>query len=348
MMLIANGDVSQSAMENNDSGEIGQLVFATNQMNENLKELLGKIKNASSSVSDQSNSLTIATDELTESSNQIAMTMYDLSSGAETQANHASQLASSMVSFSNKICEANESGGNIHANSQAILNLTKDGSSAMELSIRQMEEIHEIVEDAVQKVEGLDKQSAEITTLVGVINDIADQTNLLALNAAIEAARAGEHGKGFAVVADEVRKLAEQVSLSVTNITEIVSNIQKETDAVTQSLKGGYREVEEGRDQVITTGKTFEQIHESITNMVKEITTVSQNLSSIASKSDEMNDSIKEIASISEESAAGIEQTSASIQQSASVMNKVSDSANQLSSLTETLNELVSRFKLKE
>ena len=117
-----------------------------------------------------------------------------------------------------------------------------------------MKRIDLIVSEAVNQVQGLDKQSDEISHLVLVIKNIANQTNLLSLNAAIEAARAGEHGKGFAVVADEVRKLAEQVSISVSEITTIVANIQTETNDVVSSLTKGYDEVKEGTMQIEKTG----------------------------------------------------------------------------------------------
>src|SRR5699024_11491137 len=112
----------------------------------------------------------------------------------------------------------------------------------------------QIVHEAVDKVEGLDHDTQEISQLVSVIQNVAEQTNLLALNAAIEAARAGEHGKGFAVVADEVRKLAEQSSNSVKNITDIVETIQNESFNVMDSLSNGYREVTEGTAQIQQTG----------------------------------------------------------------------------------------------
>lgn len=121
--------------------------------------------------------------------------------------------------------------------------MTDKGSQLMDSSTSQMGKIDQIVQDSVYKVQNLNVQSQEISKLIVVVIEIGDQTNLLALNAAIEAARAGEHGKGFAVVADEVRKLAEQTATSVTEITGIVNNMQKEVQLFTGSLQGGYKEV---------------------------------------------------------------------------------------------------------
>src|SRR5699024_5360953 len=181
--------------------------------------------------------------------------------------------------------------------------MTDQGTQLMESSTEQMEIIDQIVHDAVAKVEGLDAHSQEISELVSVIHDIAEQTNLLALNAAIEAARAGEHGQGFAVVADEVRKLAEQSSNSVTNITEIVERIQTESSIVSDSLRDGYKEVEQGTSQITTTGKTFKEISTALIEMVNNTNKVSENLANVAANSQEMNSAIEDIAAISEESA---------------------------------------------
>src|SRR5690606_7168409 len=198
-----------------------------------------------------------------------------------------------------------------------------------------------IVQESVEKVKGLDSQSQDISKLVSVINDIADQTNLLALNAAIEAARAGEHGRGFAVVADEVRKLAEQVSVSVSDITEIVASIQRESTNVVQSLQLGYEEVAKGATQVKTTGDTFAEIDRAIGEMVSNIQIITSNLATMSNDSQEISATIQEIASISEESAAGVEQTSASTQQTSSIMEEIAKSSKDLSIVSEELNELV-------
>ena len=346
MKNISDGDLSQSPLETKSNDEIGQLVTATNAMNENMRDLLNKINTVSETVTSQSEELTQSASEVMEGSEQVSSTMQELASGSETEANSASELSSAMQQFARDVDEANDNGENIRQTSNEVLNITNEGSQLMNSSKGQMAKIDQIVQDAVQKVQGLDAHSQKISELVSVIKDIADQTNLLALNAAIEAARAGEHGKGFAVVADEVRKLAEQVSDSVTDITTIVTNIQQESSVVAESLQGGYEEVEQGTNQIEATSDKFEGINHAVTNMVENVKAVSESLVGIAANSQQMNGSIEEIAAISEESAAGIEETSASAQQISASMAEVSGSSNDLAKLAEELNGLVRQFKL--
>ncbi|KMY52207.1 chemotaxis protein [Peribacillus loiseleuriae] len=346
MKLIANGDLSNKPLATKSQDEVGQLVVATNEMNHTIRELLSEINVVSGSIAGQSEELTQSTNEVNAGSQQIATTMQDLVAGTESEARTASELASLMGLFSTSVQEANAIGESIQKASNEVFQMTSEGSRLMESSNKQMVKIDQIVQESVQKVQGLDVKSHEISKLVSVIQEIADQTNLLALNAAIEAARAGEHGRGFAVVADEVRKLAEQVSTSVTDITDIVASIQDESSLVTESLQDGYKEVKQGTIQIETTRETFAGINSAVTEMANSIKTVSENLSSIASNSEKMNGSISEIAAISEESAAGVEQTSASSQQISSSMEEVANSSNDLAKLAEKLNGLVHQFKL--
>lgn len=346
MEQLASGNLSQREIQSKSKDEMGQLVTSTNQLNQNLRAIVSQINTVSETVTSQSEELTQSANEVKMGAEQVAITMQELASGSETQANSASDLSFGMNNFAEKVQEANENSYRIETNSKVVLSMTKDGSELMKNSIAQMDKIDKIVRDSVHKVQGLDKQSQEISNLVTVIKDVSNQTNLLALNAAIEAARAGEHGKGFAVVADEVRKLAEQVSDSVTNITDIVGNIQKESGLVSESLQGGYVEVEKGKAQVESTGETFQGISEAVTEMVSSITTIAENLTEIAANAQEMNGAIEEIASVSEESAAGVEQTSASSQQISSIMEEVAGGSDQLAKLAEELNDLIRHFKL--
>ncbi|WP_226037138.1 methyl-accepting chemotaxis protein [Aquibacillus saliphilus] len=346
LKLIADGDLSLEPLKSNSKDETGQLVVATNQMNDKMREVLQQINTVSETVSSSSEELTQSAGEVKEGSIQVATTMQELASGSESQANNATDLSAVMETFVARMQEANANGDDIYRSSNDVLGMTAEGGKLMDASVKQMATIDQIVQEAVQKVKGLDTQSQEISKLVSVIKDIADQTNLLALNAAIEAARAGEHGKGFAVVADEVRKLAEQVSVSVTDITGIVESIQTESTGVAKSLQGGYQEVEKGTGQIKTTGETFKGINNAVKEMVEKIKSVTTNLSTMSASSQEMSASVEEIASVSEESAAGIEQTSASAQQTSSSMEEVSDSSDELAKLAEELNGLVQKFKL--
>ncbi len=343
---IADGNLAVEPMAYKGKDEIGKLSTAINGMTEHLRNVIQQVATVSQTVTSHSEELTQSANEVKAGSEQVAETMQELASGTETQANSASDLAEVISSFTTKVHQANDKGALVQQASNEVMVMTNEGSTLMEDSTTQMVAIDRIVKESVQKMKGLDAQSKEISKLVSVIRDIAEQTNLLALNAAIEAARAGEQGKGFAVVADEVRKLAEQVSVSVTDITGIVTGIQTESNSVAQSLETGYAEVEKGTTQLRTTGETFQGIQLFVNEMTNSVKQISENLSEMATSSEEMNRSIEDIAAISEESAAGVEQTSASSQQTSSSMEEVAGSSEQLANLAAELNVLVGKFRL--
>ncbi|GIP65163.1 putative sensory transducer protein YvaQ [Virgibacillus pantothenticus] len=346
MKKIADGELSSEAIQAKGKDEVAELMMATNEMNDQLKELLMSIKSVASVVDDKSQGLNQAANEVQQGTEQVAATMEELASGAENQANHAANLASMMNDLNSTIQEVTQSSDSIEKSSKGVLAKTKSGHEIMETTNDQMMKIDQIVKNAVDRVRGLDMKTQEISKLVTVIGEVAEQTNLLALNAAIEAARAGEHGKGFAVVADEVRKLAEQVSVSLNDIKSVVNDIQTESDQVTTSLQDGYKEVENGSEQMSKTKDTFEAIYQSVTEMTDSISVVKTHFERVSDSSKEMNASVGEIAAISEESAAGIEQTSASTQQASSSMQEVTSNAKRLANLADNLKTLMQRFTI--
>ncbi len=343
---IADGDLTAEALEVTSKDEIGTLTLAANTLTEKLSGMMQQIQNVSNEVVSHSEELLQSAVEVKEGTEQVALTMNEIAEGTEAQASNASDLASHMDDFVANAREANKSGEDAQQHSSNVLNLTSTGRTLMEASTKQMTKIDDIVHEAVVNVEGLNNKTQAISQLVLVINDIANQTNLLALNAAIEAARAGEQGKGFAVVADEVRKLAEQVSISVIDISKIVEEIVQETDTVTNSLKSSYGEVQNGTEQIAETSRTFNEIEEAISSMAGNISTVSQNLAQIVENSANINKSVDEIAAVAEESAAGVEQTSATMQQTTATMEEVAKSSNELSKMAEELNKHIQQFKL--
>lgn len=343
---IASGDLTETDNHYRGRDEIAQLSTSMAKMRLQLTNMIDSIKQTSLLVSSQSEQLNQSADDVKSGTQQIAATMEELASGTETQANFAGDLAETMTIFAEKIKSINASSESINESSNDVLKETELGNEYMNKSINQMDNIDQIVKDAVGKVAGLDKQTQEISKLVVVVKEIADQTNLLALNAAIEAARAGEHGRGFAVVADEVRKLAEQVANSVVSIAKIVNEIQTESRNVTDALEKGYDEVEQGTKDIEETGVRFKAIEDAIAVMTSNVQTVISGLVELNNDSAKVNEAVQEIASISEESAAGVEETSASAEEASSAMEGVSNGASTLLESARELNELVQQFKM--
>ncbi|WP_156291956.1 methyl-accepting chemotaxis protein [Oceanobacillus salinisoli] len=346
MLEFSKGNLKTDIKDVKRHDEIGKLMECMKTMQSNLVNTMSSVTAASNDVAAHSEELTQAAGEVSSGSEQIARTMEEISSGTESQANAAGELATSMGNFSGKVQDANEKGEQMKQSSLEVTNMVSQGQKMMASSSNQMQKIDDMIRESVTKMNNLATQSKQISNLVSIIDNVADQTNLLALNAAIEAARAGEHGKGFAVVADEVRKLAEQVSTSVGEITQVVDTIQSESQGVSNSLREGYEEVEIGTDQIRTTANTFEDIHAAISKMTENIHVITDTLSTITAESEEMNSTIQEISATAEESAAGIEQTSATAQQSSGSMEEVAGSSEELAKLAERLNELVRRFEV--
>lgn len=346
MNVIEQGRLNEAPLDIRSNDETGQLARSLNQMQAGLRDLVQKVFNASEMLTSRSEELSQAAYEVSEGSEQMAATMEELAGGSETQANDASRLTKMMTQYVKIVNEADADSEKIHNRSKEVIELTNRGRHLMDTSTEQMTTIDQIVQDAVAKVEGLNRHSQQISEIVAVIEDIAEQTNLLALNAAIEAARAGEHGQGFAVVADEVRQLAEQAAGSVTNITDIVSQIQTEASVVATSLQEGYEEVVQGTKHIQRTGETFNQINEAITSMGDNIQQITNKLKDIVDNSTEMNSSIENIAAISEQSAAGVQQSTAATEETNAAMQEVAGSAEELAKLAEDLNTLVTQFEL--
>ncbi|MFT9485946.1 MAG: methyl-accepting chemotaxis protein [Tepidibacillus sp.] len=326
--------------------EIGLLTKAFNQMIQGLRELINKVNESSINLSSNSNELSAITEQTSEATQQITTAIEQMATGAEHQLNSAKESSTSMEEMAVGIQRIAESSSIVSESSIVAAKEAEEGNQAIQKVVKQMNTISASVEDSAIVVRKLGNRSKEIEQIVGVITGIAEQTNLLALNAAIEAARAGEHGRGFAVVADEVRKLAEQSRVSADQITSLIHEIQIDTDRAVQSMQTGTTEVETGMSIVANAGEGFQRILqaiEKVNDQIQEVSAVSEQMSA---GSEQVAATVESVATIAEQSNQSAQNISSSSQEQMAAVEEISSSAIALSKLADELQELVAKFKI--
>ncbi len=316
---VAEGDLSvRMAVDSSD--EVGQMGSALNQA-------LAQMNSSIQSIRQSAERLATASEEISSSATQQAQ-------GAESQRDQANQVATAMQEMSSTVLQVTQNSNRAAEASRTAAETARHGGKIVDQTLGKMRSISDSVGETAHKVEQLGKSSDRIGEIVGVIDDIADQTNLLALNAAIEAARAGEQGRGFAVVADEVRKLAERTSKATKEIAEMIKSIQAETSNAVQAMASGTSQVAEGVATTNEAGRALADIirvAEQVGDMVAQIATASTQQSSAT---EQINTTVEQIAKITQESAAGSQQSARACQE--------------LSSLALDLQNVVRQFRLAD
>ncbi|WP_391204884.1 methyl-accepting chemotaxis protein [Psychrobacillus sp. L4] len=343
---LAEGDLSVNEVNVKNKDEIGELVHSFNDMAKNLRMVIEQVSLNSIHVASSAEELTASAEQTTQATNQIATSIQDIASGAETQVLGANECSTAMQEMTIGIQQVAETSSTV---SESAIETSKEahlGNELLQKVIQQMNTINLSVEDSASVIRKLGGLSQEIGNIIGVITGIADQTNLLALNAAIEAARAGEHGKGFAVVADEVRKLAEQSKESADQIADLINQIQVDTGRAVNVMEVGTKEVASGMTVVQEAGAGFEKILtsiEQVTSQIQEVSAISEEMSASA---EEVNASLEEMASIAQLSASNTQNVASASEEQLASMEEISTSASSLSTMAEDLQTLVKQFKL--
>ncbi|TAK35164.1 MAG: methyl-accepting chemotaxis protein [Chloroflexota bacterium] len=315
---IAQGDLTKRiTIRSHD--EMGRLAFSFNRLADSLHETIEQIADSSERIASASEELSATTEQF--------------SSGADSQLSQSQQVASAMHEMSASILEVAKNAQEAANAAQKAAATANSGSRIVGETIDGIKRIATTVDETAEKVATLGQSSSQIGEIIGVIDDIADQTNLLALNAAIEAARAGEQGRGFAVVADEVRKLAERTSKATKEIATMITSIQRETQQAVQAMEGGRMLTVKG----VEMGSEAEAA-----------------LGQIVQMADRVGGMVAQIATAAEEQSSATEQINASVENITSVIEQTGDGARQSAKATEELAQLaldqrnlVGKFKLR-
>ena len=342
---IAEGDLTQIIQVRSEN-ELGSMGNNLNKMTNNLRSLVQKITGSLEQVVATSEELTASSEQTQQSAEQVSLAIQQVAIGSGEQV--------AITNETTKIAEEIFTGmEQISNNIQTVTNTSLEafkraekGNDVVSSAIEQMSNIQGKVAVSTQAVSILGEKSKEIGSIVSLITSIAGQTNLLALNAAIEAARAGEQGRGFAVVADEVRKLAEQSASAAGNISSLISEIQKEIVNAVKAMDNGTIAVKDGINMVNQAGKSFGEILEDVNYIASQMQDVSAVTEEISAGTHNMLGAIENVAKISTESSGNAENVVAASEEQTALMKEVSNAAENLTQMAVELQSLMSNFRL--
>jgi len=316
-IAVAGGDLTHR-LDMDREDEIGKLANALDGMVEELREVITKMADASDTVSSAAAQLSASSEQMATGTEEVAAQAGTVATAGEEMAATSTEIAQNctMAADSSKL-----------ANDSAVT-----GASIVRETVTVMNRIAERVKDSAKTVESLGSRSDQIGEIIGTIEDIADQTNLLALNAAIEAARAGEQGRGFAVVADEVRALAERTTKATKEIGQMIKAIQSETKGAVEVMEEGVMEVEKGTAEAAKSGNALQDI-------LDQINAVTMQVSQMATAAEQQTATTTEIST-------NIQQITEVIQGTARGAEEAASAANQLAKMAEELQNLAGHFRL--
>ncbi|MFH1028063.1 MAG: methyl-accepting chemotaxis protein [Pseudomonadota bacterium] len=313
---VAGGDLGVGiVIQGNYPGSLLQLI----------RNLVASQRRMMEKIKESAESLASASMELRATSDTMSHTTEDIVSQASTVATAGEEMSATSGDIASNCISAAENAGRASE-------MAKDGAAVVMGTVRGMERIAGRVRETAASVDALGSSSVQIGNIIGTIEDIADQTNLLALNAAIEAARAGEQGRGFAVVADEVRALAERTTRATKEIAAMIKGIQSETRTAVASMEEGVQEVAKGSSEAVKSG-------EALGNILSQINEVTAQINQIATAAEEQTATTREISN-------NVHMINEAVSGSARGVQELSLAAGSLSTLAEELKEMVAYYRL--
>ena len=347
--VMATGDLREdNSLEEvfHRTDEIGEMSRALHKVQTEVSSMMKQIIEASQQVASSCQQLTDSSEQSAEVSGTVANSIVNVAGSCSEQFTEVENASSNIESLSQsmeRFKKTIEHAGQVVSEAKGQAD---SGEKEVTGAVKQMELIEQSVSQSAQVIEELGKESDKIGTIVDAISQIAEQTNLLALNAAIEAARAGEHGRGFAVVADEVRKLAEQSSSSAGEISSLIGSIQEKARNAVSVMQDGVSQVQNGVGAVNGAGNSFKDIAGMVEQVVDETTEMERTVVSLAKNTSTIADAINKISEMSRNVASEAESVSAATEEQTATMNEIAGASRRLTEMAESMESSVERFKI--
>lgn len=345
IIRAAHGDLSER-MRVDKKSDVAELCEAFNLMMDNFEGIVYKIGASSEQVATSAKELTIIAEQNAQVSTQIASSVEQVALGTEKQSVAANKTTLITEEISNSTEEVAASTGEVTSAMRRTLETTQAGQTALNRVVKQMNNINSGTDRVQNSIVELSTSSDRIGEIVGVITGIAAQTNLLALNAAIEAARAGEQGRGFAVVADEVRKLAEQSSEATKQISVLINANQSNIGTVVSAMKDGNKDVKVGIEVVAMANTSFSEIALLVESISTQMQVISGTISHISIGTQQIVASVREVDLISTATADQAQTVSAGVEEQTASMEQISTASRDLSIMACELQDVIRKFTI--
>lgn len=343
---IGSGDFThQFGMAEQRKDIWGNVARSFTSMRVNLKGLVDHVVDTSENINTTSNDFAVSSQETSKSSEQITISLQDISMGVDEQAKKLAEVGQMIEDVTMAIGEVDQAVKTITGEFTNANDKVVHGNDIVNETIGHMKQLSDNVKASTVMMNSLQQKSDKVGEILTIITDIAGQTNLLALNAAIEAARAGEHGRGFAVVADEVRKLADQSNQAALEIQEIITEVQSETVNAVATMDKSNHFVQAGIQSVNETGDVFHVIvalMQEISNLVGMVEAIVQEVNI---SSQDMLERVQGVVAISEESASSVQSIAAATEEQNAVMEELASSAEEFKRMALGLQESLAKFK---
>ncbi|MBE5883743.1 MAG: methyl-accepting chemotaxis protein [Lachnospiraceae bacterium] len=324
-----------------------EFLLLTNSLNNTLlgiRSLFEDTQRFGEQVNDMSSELAERTSSMNESMQEILRAVEEVANGTQTQAEETDASNQKMIELSENITETSHKTQTMESLADEVMDAVDKGQTIVDGISKNADATVEITRTLTREIQDVNNHSIEIRNIVNVIDGIAGQTNLLSLNASIEAARAGTLGRGFAVVAEEIRKLADQSKESSNQIQEIIQRITEATERTTLSAAEAEQRIHEQVEQFRQTVAVFTSIKDCAEALIDELNLTVANMKQVDLSKDEVSDSIRNIAAVSEQAAASIQEVTATLNNQTQLMEYLTNEANALTTQTSILNTSMEKF----